>query len=757
MGILFLHKEVPAWLERVAESIQTSVEPFDARGVTSRAEPVVVLLDARGGEELAACRNARTGFGDEVVLIAITESGEVDPEVRRFIDGSVPPSERALVSLLPVALQLASERRARRNAESQVAHLRRPQAQPSSPGFALTNAAFTRARMGVLQVDRAGRCIVWNRFMELRTGVLAADVLGKPLSCHPALVDLGFAEIPERALGGETVDAGEIHVRDPVSGRGLYLHAIASPIADEAGVTVSAVAVVHDRTPQRIAEELRRKAETGFRSLLDALPDLAVVLRDGRVVYANALVTKLCGFATELEVVDLPIEDALLAQDPEAVVAHLAAIERGEPRPPIDVVARFADQSSHVLELLCVPVQFDGQPAILCVGRDVTERKLLQAQLAATDRLASMGMLAAGVAHEINNPLTALVSSLDFLNEALEAHPALAADADFVDLLLTSQEATGRVREIVRDLKLFSRPDEERRGAVDLAAALESTVRLARGEIRHKAKLVKEYHETPTVDGNAARLGQVLLNLVMNAAQAIPEGETDRHEIGLKTCQDDEGNAVVEVRDTGRGIPPEDLPRIFEPFFSTKPIGVGTGLGLAVCQRIISAMAGRIEVQSALGQGSTFRVVLPPSKRRFSTQTPPRLLTPLPARRGRILVVDDDVAVRRTLTRILVSEHDIVTVGSGVEAIEMVAEGERFDVVLCDLMMPRVSGDQCWARVAEIAPDLAARFVFVTGGAMATTSRAFLENTLCPTVDKPFDAETLRRAVREVMRMEDAA
>ncbi|MBL9022738.1 MAG: PAS domain S-box protein [Myxococcales bacterium] len=755
MGILFLHRETPGWLERIADRIGTVVDPFDPRGITSRGDPLVLLLDTRGEDEAARCEEARTGFGSEAVVVAITETGDLTPGASAFADIGVPASERALLSTLPLALQLSGERRARRTAESQLAHAQKrpvaPQTKHSSPGFALANAAFSKARMGVLQLDAQLRCVVWNRFMELRTGVSATEILGRRLQDHPRLAPLGLENVAVRALSGETADGGEIRVDDPATGRPLFLHVVASPITDEASTPVSVVAVVHDRTPQRVAEELRRKAERGFRTLLDALPDVAVVSHSGRLVYGNALAATTFGFAGTADLVGLSLLDLFNPADHDTVRTRTEAVLSGEPVSPFETVARRVDGSIVILEISCVQVVFEGAPSLLCVARDVTERKLLQGQLAATDRLASMGMLAAGVAHEINNPLTALVSSLDFLNEVIETHPELKENEDIGDLLLTSQEATRRVRDIVRDLKVFSRPDEERSGSIDVSVALESTVRLARGEVRHKAKLAKDYRATPLVDGNVARLGQVFLNLVVNAAQAIPDGEADKHEITLASRTDAHGNAVVEVRDTGRGIPKEDLPRIFEPFFSTKPVGEGTGLGLAVCQRIISSLGGRIEVESDVGRGSVFRVVLPPS-RRIPLQTPLRPRSMPPAKRGRVLVVDDDAAIRRTLTRILAPEHEVISVGSGGEAIDLVADGERFDVVLCDLMMPRVSGDQCWSKVSEIAPDQAARFVFVTGGAVAQTARAFLESTPCPTVDKPFDADHLRRAVRDVMR-----
>ena len=285
---------------------------------------------------------------------------------------------------------------------------------------------------------------------------------------------------------------------------------------------------------------------------------------------------------------------------------------------------------------------------------------------------------------------------------------------------------------------------------VDLRETLDSTARLARIEIRHRARLVKEFRPVPLVHGNEARLGQVFLNLVMNAAQAIAEGEVERNEITLATDTDEQGNAVVEVRDTGRGIPAAILPHIFEPFFTTKPVGVGTGLGLSISRRIIQGAGGQLDATSEPGKGAVFRVTLP-----ALTVRPTVLASDAPRRsivtRGRLLVVDDDVAVRRALIRILGDGHDVITVSSGAEAIETVLSGERFDVILCDLMMPRVTGDRCYERVLEIAPEQARRFVFMTGGAFTPSARAFLEKTNAPLIEKPFDLSLLRNVIQEVM------
>jgi signal transduction histidine kinase len=179
-----------------------------------------------------------------------------------------------------------------------------------------------------------------------------------------------------------------------------------------------------------------------------------------------------------------------------------------------------------------------------------------------------------------------------------------------LEALGESRAGCQRIRDIVLDLKTFSRGDEESRGPVNLHTVLDSCANIARGEIRHRAQLVKDYGELPPVHANESRLGQIFLNLIVNAAQAIPEADVKSHEIRITTTHEGEW-VVVAVKDSGIGIPPENRARLFDPFFTTKPIGVGTGLGLSICHGIVLGMGGRIEVESEVGQGTTFRVFLP--------------------------------------------------------------------------------------------------------------------------------------------------
>ncbi|HET9449631.1 MAG TPA: two-component regulator propeller domain-containing protein [Aggregicoccus sp.] len=393
-----------------------------------------------------------------------------------------------------------------------------------------------------------------------------------------------------------------------------------------------------------------------------------------------------------------------------------------------------------------------------------------QAQLVQAGRMAAVGTLAAGVGHEVNNPLAYILSNLDFA--CLEATRLQGTLTQGAQAGVSAQEAgrlrerlsemeqslrealhgAERVRRIVRDLKTFSRADEDAQGSVDLHAVLDSAAKLAGNEVRHRARLVKAYGDVPRVEANEARLGQVFLNLIINAAQALPEGHVGEHEVRLVTRVDADGRVVAEVQDTGSGIPPEVLQHIFDPFFTTTPVGEGTGLGLSLCHAFVTGMGGRITVDTTPGKGSTFRVSLPAA--RVQTPAQPQASEPQQAvaastPRGRVLVVDDEPLVLGAVRRALGAQHDVEGVSSARRALELLTGSEdRYDVVLCDLMMPEMTGMELHLEVRASHPARARRFVFISGGAFTSGAREFLASVDSPLVEKPFDLARLRELVQ---------
>lgn len=385
------------------------------------------------------------------------------------------------------------------------------------------------------------------------------------------------------------------------------------------------------------------------------------------------------------------------------------------------------------------------------IVEDVTDARRAQQALARADRMASLGVLAAGIAHEINNPLAFVLAALQHARRALEGagHPDPLLDLQR-DALEKALEGCERVRRIVGDLGVFSRVDERAGAAADLVEVLESAVTLAFNQIRHRARLTKNYGPGVLVRGDEARLVQVFLNLLLNAAQAIPDGDAEHNLIEITVVEEPE-RAVVEVRDTGGGIPEEIVDRIFEPFFTTKPIGQGTGLGLSVCHGIVRSLGGEISAHSTAG-GTTLRVALPradPSELEV-TRRPP--VAPREARKERaarrILFIDDEVRLTETLALAL-APHQVVAASSGAEAMAILARDRGFDLVLCDLMIPDRSGPEIHQHLVEVAPELASRFVFVSGGAFTESARRYLARSGVPLLHKPFDIDAVERLLEE--------
>jgi PAS domain S-box-containing protein len=389
------------------------------------------------------------------------------------------------------------------------------------------------------------------------------------------------------------------------------------------------------------------------------------------------------------------------------------------------------------------PIVRGGRPPLIGgFAQDVTERRAA----VVSDRLTSLGTLAAGVAHEINNPLAFVLSNVAFAREHL-ADAELRGDVE--EALAQSEAGAARVRDIVRDLRAFARPPEGPRAPVDPRGPLRTALAMARNEIRHRARLVLDLADVPPVDGEEHRLAQVFLNLLINAAQAIPEGRAADHEIAVRTRLR-EGRVEVDISDTGSGIAPEVRPRVFEPFFTTKPVGSGTGLGLSICHGIVTSLGGTIDVASAPGRGTTFTVALPAATRPPEAPAPSAPPPPRPARR-RVLVVDDEPLVAKAVARML-QGHDVTVAGDAAAVLRRVAAGERYDVLVCDLMMPDMSGAELHARLREAAPELARHTLFMTGGAFTADARRFLAETACPHLEKPFDAAALRSAIEERAR-----
>lgn len=386
--------------------------------------------------------------------------------------------------------------------------------------------------------------------------------------------------------------------------------------------------------------------------------------------------------------------------------------------------------------------------AIAQLRAEMADRLKLEKDLRHAQKLEALGRLMAGIGHEINNPLSYVLSNLEYCQAELRASGELPPEraSALADVLEEATMGAERIRKIVNAAREFSRPWEEPVHAVDIEESFASAIRIVGNQLRHRARLVQSFTPVPHVLADPHRLEQVFINVLMNAVEAL-DGKHVTHEVRVSTRQVDD-NVLVEISDTGRGIAEADLERIFDPFFSTRPVGQGTGLGLWICRNIIESFGGRIEYESQVGRGTTARILLraaaPKETTVQTTRRPSRGPEPT-AVRARVLVIDDEPGVLRALSRVLAA-HEVTTTSDAQQAVELYKAG-KFDIVFCDLMMPGFSGVDFYHELAQLGPEHASRIVMMTGGVFTESIRQFLNQVKNPCIAKPFERGLLQRLI----------
>ncbi len=508
-------------------------------------------------------------------------------------------------------------------------------------------------------------------------------------------------------------------------------------------------------------QERERWFSTTLRSIADAvvMVDLA-----GKITFMNPAAEALTG-QKGVDAIGKHARDVLRLNDAHAVPleeAPLATALREKRSIELQEASllNVATGAQRLISDSASPVIDGGETlGAVMVFRDVTEKKKLQKQLEVVDRLTSLGTMAAGVAHEINNPLAVVVTNAEFIAEELANHRAELGDGasqaagrrmdGIAQALSDLKEAASRIGGIVSNLRTFSRPAQRGVGVVDVARCIDWAIRTTSHEFHHRARLVTRLQEVPAVSADEGRLGQVFINLLVNAAHSITPGNADRNEVAISTWTDDKGWLNVEVTDTGSGIAEELLPRIFEPFFTTKAVGEGSGLGLSISHGIVTSLGGDLRVESEPGRGTKFLVLLPPAppgKAESQGAAP----GPSSQLRGRILVVDDDAMVLRVIRRIL-QDHGVVCMESAQAALALIERGERFDVIFSDVMMPTMTGVEFYEALLARDPELAERVVFLSGGAITAKVDDFLRTVPNLRVEKPFSVSHFRQMIQKLL------
>jgi PAS domain S-box-containing protein len=519
------------------------------------------------------------------------------------------------------------------------------------------------------------------------------------------------------------------------------------------------MAVLRDTAPRKEAEEALRESKENFKSIVQQMPDGVLIVDRAGVLFSNQTLAGLLGFSTAAELVGRPTFYFVHPDDRSVVGKRIErVIGKGGSNPLVELKMLSRGGEPVDFESSSISIQFEGKPAVMAVLRDITLQKQMQNNAVLNEKLATVGTLAAGIAHEINNPLTYVLANLVFLRENLDElkhqmEEKGHADAEYPKIfkemheeLTESRHGGERIRNIVRGLKSFVRSDEDEVAPVDLNQTVDSAINMTFHEFKHKARVEKDFAmHLPSLTANAGKLQQVFINLLINAAQAMGGNDPAENKIHIRTGQKD-GSLFAEFTDTGKGIPEKILSHIFDPFFTTKPTGVGTGLGLPICDKIVKFYKGTIEVQSWPEHGTTFTVRLPLEN---GFKTPPAGFQPPPLpERCRILIVDDEPGNLEVLNRILRKKNDVLSALTGLDALAILErEGGKVDAIVSDLNMPDMDGMSLYKVVSQKYPGLEKSFVFITGGLYTEEARNFLKTVPNPFLEKPFEFEDLLKAL----------
>jgi PAS domain S-box-containing protein len=512
------------------------------------------------------------------------------------------------------------------------------------------------------------------------------------------------------------------------------------------GGTDRIMALARDITDRKLAEQALAASEEQYRAVFNASIDgLALWDGAGRIVDTNPALRQMYGYA-DADLADCsPDSWHGLSYQSEL----LRTVASGLPM-HAEVTVERLDGASMELEVHGIPIQYRGQPHVLTITRDITEKKRSTAELARQretshqrEKLAALGSLLAGVAHELNNPLSVVVARAVLLEE--QGDPATRTSAAKI------RTAAERCARIVRTFLAMARQQQPQRGPVAMNDVVLAALDIAGYAIR-SCSIEIELDlalDLPLVLADADQLHQVLLNLIINAQQSLCDQAPPRR-IRVSSGLDAASNRLrIVVADNGPGIPAHLRVRVFEPYFTTKAVGVGTGVGLAVSLGIVEAHGGTLSVDCADGGGAAFMITLPVEAVEPDAPVALPVARPNPHARS-ILIVDDEEDIRETLTDILSgSRHRIVAVASGREALQRIAV-ERYDVIFTDIRMPDLDGRALFRKIEQGWPDQAARVVFVTGDTLTASLREFVDETGRPVIEKPFSPGDVRRVVVEL-------
>jgi PAS domain S-box-containing protein len=605
------------------------------------------------------------------------------------------------------------------------------------------------------EVDIAGNFTFFNDATCRQLGYSREELMGMNYRVYTSKDDAQrvYKAFNQVYRTGKTIK-GSPTERIRKDGTRIFTENSAFPLRTESGKIIGFRGVARDVTERVRMEESLKDSEEKFRTLAEESPNMIFINKMGPLMYANMKCEEIMGYKRkELYSRDFDFLTLIAPEFRERIKASFGHHVRGLESETLEY-ALLNKEGKRIDAILATKlITYEGEPAILGTVTDITERKRaeeerrqLEQKAQFASRLASVGELASGVAHEINNPLTGVIGYAHLLLTRKDMPQDIRHDLD------TINEGAQRVAGIVRKLLTFAGQQKPEQRFANINEIISTTLDLRAYELASNNIRVafQSARDLPMTIVDPGQLQQVFLNLIINAETEMKLAH-GRGKLSIKT--EHIGNKIrISFKDNGPGIAKENLEKIFNPFFTTREVGQGTGLGLNLCHGIITEHKGRIWAESRLGRGATFFVELPiVTEDRQSVLLEPPAKEPERVTKAKILVIDDEPLVRQLVSRVLSEEgHKVEAVDNAEDALKRI-KSKRYSLILLDIKMPGMGGIELYKQLQEIAPSLKKRVVFVTGDVMGKRTTDFLAKTKAPYITKPFDTEKLKTEINRIL------